>query len=221
MPIRINLLAEAQALEESRRRDPVKRVIMGGIIIVLLILAYSSSLFVQTMANKVEVNRLASDMNSRTNQNEQILANKRSLDDGNVRLAALNRLATNRFLVGTLLNSLQKTTVDNVQLVRLKIDQNYLLAEETKATNGDRTLPKPATTTEKIVVTLNARDNSAALGDGVKRYQDNVSGASYFQECLGKAREFRLTSRGVPQADPDGKSYVLFTLEGRFIEKTR
>jgi len=75
--------------------------------------------------------------------------------------------------------------------------------------------------TEKITLTLNAMDNSPEPGDAVKKYQDMVSGAPYFQELLGKTREFRLTTRGVPQSDPDGKSFVLFTLEGRFTEKTR
>ena len=35
MPIRLNLLAEAQALEESRRRDPVKRAVWAGVFLVL------------------------------------------------------------------------------------------------------------------------------------------------------------------------------------------
>jgi hypothetical protein len=161
------------------------------------------------------VNRLAGDMNSRTNQNEVILANKRNLDESKMKLMALNRLATNRFLMGSMLNSFQKSTVDNVQLVRLSVNQTYTLTEEAKTTNGVG-VPKPGTATEKIVVTLNAKDNSADAGAGVKKYQDNISGAANLP------RDFRLTSRGVPTTDPDGKSaYVLFTLEGRFTEKTR
>lgn len=40
MPIRINLLAEAQAAEEMRRKDPVKRSIwIGGFIVFLTLLA--------------------------------------------------------------------------------------------------------------------------------------------------------------------------------------
>src|SRR5262245_60806622 len=108
MPIRINLLAEAKALEDLRRLDPVKLVILVGIVLVLLILVYSSSLLVQTMAKKVEVSRLEGEMNSRTNQNEVVISNKRNLDDDRIKLAALYRMATNRFLIGNLLNALQK-----------------------------------------------------------------------------------------------------------------
>ena len=40
MPIRINLLAEAQAAEEMRRKDPVKRAVwIGGFVIFLVLLA--------------------------------------------------------------------------------------------------------------------------------------------------------------------------------------
>ena len=181
-----------------RRRDPVKRVIFAGVAVVALILVYSSSLLFQTMATKVEVSRLEGDMNSRTNQNEQVLSNKRNLDDTKMKLLALHRLSTNRFLVGNLLNALQKNTADNVQLVRLKLDQAYQFVEEAKSTNTDHTVAKPAMATEKITLTLNAKDNSPEPGDAVKKYQDMVSGALYFQDLLGKSREFRLTTRGVP-----------------------
>jgi len=40
MPIRINLLAEARALEELRRKDPVKRVAVVGILLFLLLIAF-------------------------------------------------------------------------------------------------------------------------------------------------------------------------------------
>ena len=41
MPIHINLLAEAQAAEELRRRDPVKRAIFIGISLVIVALMWS------------------------------------------------------------------------------------------------------------------------------------------------------------------------------------
>ena len=40
MPIRINLLAEAQAAEEMRRRDPVKRALWGASIVVVGVIAF-------------------------------------------------------------------------------------------------------------------------------------------------------------------------------------
>lgn len=220
MPIRINLLAEAQELEEQRRRDPVKRVILGGVVVVGLILVWSSSLMVKTMIVKVDLNRFEGNLNSRTNEYRQILDNQKKLGEDKQKLQALHQLATNRFLMGTLLETLQKTTVDNVQLLRLRIDQTYALTEEPKPTD-QHSLPKPGTATEKIVLTLNAKDISPTAGDGVSKFQDALSSAPYFQNALSKGSGFRLTGLGVPQSDPDGRSFVLFTLEARFPEKTR
>jgi hypothetical protein len=216
MPIHINLLAEAQTLEEERRRDPVKRVILAGAVVVVLILAWSSSLMVKTIIAKGDLNRLEGNLNSRTNEYRQILDSQKRLGEGKQKLEALQRLATSRYLMGNLLNALQKNTVDNIQLVRLKVDQSYVLTEESKSKN-----PKPATATEKIVVTMNARDNSPVPGDTVNKYQETLSGASYFQGALGNAGGFRLVALGAPQTDSEGKSFVLFSLEARFPEKTR
>jgi hypothetical protein len=219
MPIRINLLAEAQELEEQRRRDPVKRLILAAIIIVGLILCWSSSLMVKTMVVKNELNRLDGNLNSRTNEYRQILESQKVLGEDKLKLGALQQLASNRFLMGTLLDALQRTTVDNVQLLRVKIDQSYTQAEETKP--KDRSAPKPATSTEKIVLQLNAKDVSPNPGDSVSKFQEVLAHAPYFEAALAKSSGFRLTTLGTPQTDPDGKSFVLFTLEARFPDRIR
>lgn len=219
MAIRINLLAEAQALEEQRRRDPVKRVILAGAAIVGLILVWSSSLMVKTMYVKGDLSRLDGNLNSRTNDYRQILDNQKRLGEDIQKLDALQQLSTNRFLIGTLLDQLEKTTVPNVELLRVKVDQTYALTEETKP--KDRAPGKPAAETERIVLTLNAKDTSPNPSDAVSKFQDALSGSSYFQSALGRGNGFRLTTLGAPQSDPEGKPFVLFSLEGRFLEKTR
>jgi len=44
MAIRLNLLAETQAAEELRRKDPVKRVGWIGALLIAIMLVWSSSL---------------------------------------------------------------------------------------------------------------------------------------------------------------------------------
>ncbi|MGN6641680.1 MAG: hypothetical protein ACTHKU_01620, partial [Verrucomicrobiota bacterium] len=136
MPIQINLLAEAQELEELRRRDPVKRFILGGAVVILSILVWSSSLLVESMRDRGEVARLESEAKSRETVFKQLLQNQDSMVEGKRKLAAFDRLATNRFLVGTLLNTLQKDTLDHVQLVRLKLEQTYVLVPEVQPVKG-------------------------------------------------------------------------------------
>jgi hypothetical protein len=223
MPIRINLLAEAQELEELRRRDPVKRVIMVGVGLVLVLLAYSSSLLFKTMMTKSEVTRLEGNLNSLTNEYRQILQSQNNLVETKQKLQSLERLAANRFLMGNLLNALQKTTSENVQLVRLKLDQTYTLVDEVKAkgTGSKATAAKPATAREKITLTLSAKDKSPTPGDGVSKFQGVLSSEGYFKTALGGTNGFRLVSMSPTQTDADGRAFLLMTLEGRFPEKTR
>jgi hypothetical protein len=224
MPIRLNLLAEAQALEELRRRDPVKRAIWIGAGLVAVSLAWSASSQFKAVMIKAELSHLEDQLKARTNEYQQVVANQAKLDDINHRLGALRRLATNRILYGTLLNALQGPVVENVQLMRLRTDQSYTLNEEVKAkTNANsRIVPgKPASVTEKLVLTLDARDSAPNPGDQVKSFKQAISDAPYFQAALGKTNEVRLTSLSPPQPAPDSKPFVLFTLECRYPEKTQ
>ena len=225
MPIRINLLAETQAQEEMRRRDPVKRAIYVGAFIGLLILAWSSSLQLKAMIVKGEMNRLEAKVRAQTNEYQLVLDNKKKLSDINLKLAGLQQLTANRILNATILDALQHTVIDDVQLTRVKTEHVYVHTEETKAktnSNGRVTAAKPATVTEKITLTLDAKDSGANPGDQVNKFQEAIADYPYFQNALGKTNVVRLTNVGTPQPPQEGgKSFVPFTLECRFPEKTR
>jgi hypothetical protein len=224
MPIRINLLAEAQAIEDLRRRDPVKRAIWVGAGLAIVVLAFSISLQLKAAFANHELRRVASQLSTRTNEFQQVMANQRKLADVNRRLSMLQQMATNRMLHGTLLNALQRTAMDDVQLTRLRTDESYIYNEEvkTKTNSNDRVIPgRPASVTERIVVTLEAKDSGANPGDQVNRFKQTVNQSPYFQEVLGKSTGVRLANLSPPQTGPDGKPFVLFTLECRYPDKTR
>jgi hypothetical protein len=223
MPIRINLLAEAQALEELRRRDPVKRAVWVGVGFLALMLVWISELQLKSLIARGELNRVNAQLNARTNDFQQVLTNQRKLVEANNRLAMLQQMSTNRLLHGTLLNALQQTTLDDVQLMRLKTDETYVYNEEIKPkTNGtDHVVAsRPASVTEKITVILEAKDSAPNPGDQVNKYKQAIRQSPYFQTVLGGSNEVRLANLSPPQS-LDGRPYVLFTLECRFPEKTR
>src|SRR6266480_6875447 len=120
MPIRLNLLAEAQSAEDSRRRDPVKRAIWAGALLSSLMLVWSSSLQLKAMMASNEVGRIEGQMNARKNEFAQVLENQKKTEEIRQKLAALQVLTTNRFLQATLLNALQQATADDVQLIRVR-----------------------------------------------------------------------------------------------------
>lgn len=223
MPIRINLLAEAQAAEELRRHDPVKRMIFGGAFLVALMLVWSSSLQLKSMLAKKEVNDRQMLIQTRTNEFQQVLADQKKMAAYKEKLDALKKLSDSRFLQGNLLNALQLVRVDGVQLIRLTVNQNYLYVPGSRAqTNGDRIVPgHPDQVKEKTVVVLDGRDYSNNPGDQVNKFKEAVASESYFQTMLNKTNAVQLMNLSPSQVTPDGKSFVSFSLECNFPEQAR
>ena len=223
MPIRLNLLAEAQAAEDARRRDPVKRAIWVGALLVSLVLVWSSSLQLKAMLAKNDLSQLEGQMNTLTNEYKQVVGNQKMVADINHKLSELHKLTTNRFLNGTLLNALQKTTHDDVHLVHLRVTQEYSMVEEIKArTNANRITPaKPGSSTERITLTLDGNDISLNPGEQVLKFKEMLANNEYFEAVLGKTSEINLKNQGAPQANTEGRLCVMFTLECRYPERKR
>jgi hypothetical protein len=224
MPIRINLLAENQAAEDIRRRDPVKRAICAGICITVVVLVWSSSLQVKIMADKSRLNNLEASLGSRTNQYVQILDNQKKLVNVSAKLAALNRLAASRFLQATLLDALQHSTLEGIQINHFRTEQTLELVPEVKAvTEEGRKIPgKPAMTTEKIRLILDARDTSPNPGsEQINKFKDVLAHTPYFETERISTNNILLKNLSQPQLDNEsGRPYVLFSLECLYPERS-
>jgi hypothetical protein len=225
MPIRINLLAEAQAMEELRRRDPVKRAIWGGFFVVVLVLMWSSFLQAKIITDNSRLSNLESQLSSQTNQYTQIIANRNKLNELNNKLSALSRLATNRFLHATLLDALQQSTVDGIQLVKLHTEQAYEVTAEVKSvtTDSGKTPGHPASSKEKITLLLDAKDTSPNPGgEQIYKFKDSLARTPYFLEQRISTNQIQLKTLATPQLDNEsGKAYVTFTLECDFPDRVR
>jgi hypothetical protein len=225
MPIRINLLAEAQAAEEIRRKDPVKRAIWGSIVLVCAMLVWIGSRQVKIIADNVNLGNLEARLSSRTNQFVTILNNKTNLDGITEKLGALNRMVTNRFLEANVLDALQHTTVAGIQLLRLRTEQIY---EETPGTKPivekGKTIPgKPGGSTERIKLLLDAKDASENPGgDQINKFREMLACTPYFQKQNILTNNIRLKTYSSPQLDNEsGKAYVLFSLECSYPDHVR
>jgi hypothetical protein len=223
MPIRINLLAEARIAEELRRRDPAKRAIFAGALLVALALVWSSSLLLKEMLAKKDLALVQNEIQTRTNECDRVLASVKKIADSQTKLDELKKLSAARFLQGSLLNALQQATAPGVQLTRLRVNQDYIYTEGTKPqTNSFGVVAgRPPVITEKVVVTLDAKDSSANPGDQVNKFNDAVAQQSHFQSMLDKTNGVRLASLSAPQIGPDGRPYVLFTVECRYPAQSR
>src|SRR5438270_929965 len=109
MPIQINLLAEAQACEELRRKDPVKRAVLAGAVLVALVLFWISSLQFKIISSKGQLKDLAGKWSSIEKSYQAAVEGKRKSIEVDAKLTALQQLKTNRFLWGAALNAFQQT----------------------------------------------------------------------------------------------------------------
>src|SRR5437773_626305 len=165
MPIRINLLAEQQAADELRRRDPVKRATWVGGLLVGVLAVWSGYLQVRLMAATSEVNRYESEWKKLESAFKKVSANMEAAAEAERKWGALQSLATNRFLWANPLNALQfvMVSVNEVQITSLKTSQTYAITEALKpSTNTDGKLirGKPGTSREKVTISLDGRDTA-------------------------------------------------------------
>lgn len=224
MPIRINFLTEALAEEEMRRRDPVKQAVYLGVFLVALSLVWYSSTMLKYKLDQTKLGQIEQQIQGQTNQYNQVISSMKSAGESKQRLAALEKLHTNRFLQGDLLNALQKIYTTNVQLLRIRVAQSYTIKRGAPAKTGANgvTIPaRPGKSTEHILLTLDAKDSSPNPGDQVNHYKEAIASSPYFKSDGVGAADIRLASLSPAQTSMNGKSFVLFTLECRFPNKTR
>jgi hypothetical protein len=212
MPIRINLLAEAQAAEDLRRRDPVKRLIAVGVLAVAAMLVWGSALQLKVMLANRDLTSAQYLIDTSTNQYQMAINDNNQIAAAKAKILALKKLTNARLLQGSLLNALQKVSVDNVQLTQIRVDQEFIPISQ----RG-----KPDAIMEKAVVILDARDSSANPGDQVAKFKAALAAQPYFKEMLDPTNGIRLSDESAPQQGNDGKNYVAFSLECYFPDKTR
>jgi hypothetical protein len=223
MPIRINLLNEALAEEELRRRDPVKRAIFIGVFLVVLSLVWFSTIWLDYKILQQSKNKVEIEIDTRTNEFSQCQFDLRRITDSQRRLNGLAQLNSNRFLQGNLMNALQQIYVPNVQLLHVKLEQSYINKEgTTDSTNayGSFIPGHPGSSTEHITLTLDGKDSSPNL-DQMNHYKEALTKLDYFKSNLDPIEGVKQSNVPTPQSAPNGKPFVLFTLECRFTDKNR
>src|SRR5581483_10290513 len=188
MPIRINLLAEAQALEEMRRRDPAKRAIWAGAVIIAGVLCWACVLWSRCWALSSTLDRYAKDSDGLAKQYAAVTDNQKKLNDAEAKLEALNRYSSNRFLQANVLDSLMHLPTDvvaSVQVTHLKTEQAFEVTAPSKAvtTEDGKKLPaKPGASVEKNKLVLDAKDTSANPGDEqIAKFINALAATPYFQ----------------------------------------
>lgn len=221
MPIRINLLAEALAEEDLRRRDPVKRAIFGSVFLVGLSLVWFSSIWLTYVMYKQRLNQIDAEIQLRAAVYDQVQSNYKKLADLQTRMDDLDKLQAARFLQGSLLNVLQQTYVPNVQLTHLRVEQIYtpVPAVLSKTNSSGVIAGHPASQIEHVTLTLDAKDFSPNPGDQVQHFKDALIKHPSLCDSI-QTNGMKLSGLSSLQTPADSKPYVMFTLECRLRDRT-
>jgi hypothetical protein len=222
MPIKINLLAEAQAAEQLRRKDPVKRAIWIGVLVVAGMLVWAGILYSEgfiVKSNQRQLERAWKDSEKRFLELSEAHKQVQAL---NQKILALDRYTTNRFLWGSALNAFQQTIPsamsDKIQYVRLHGFHEYQVTEAVPPRKvGKVTQPgKPAASRERITVIIDARDFGNPADQNYDRFKNAIVSVPFFKETL-PADGILLKSVSPPLRDPiEQRDYIQFTLECKF-----
>lgn len=227
MPVRINLLSDAIAAEAERRNDPVKRAIWVGVFGVFLVTLWYTTLLFEQMIASSNLTEKKSEWARLEPSNKELKLTSNGIRDGIDKINALNRLATNRFLWAPVLNALQYSMVgDSVQLVKLNGSQTYQLLEPPKETKKPNVKKKkkeqPASSIEKTMITLDARDYGKQNEQNFKAFIAAMGQSEFFKENLHS--DGLKLAKLLPPTQESGnadKAFTQFTVECKFPEKER
>jgi hypothetical protein len=223
MPIRINLLAEAQAAEELRRKDPVKRGIWIAGFLVSLVLLWLLKLQCDIWFDQKDLNRINARWAEKKADYAAVTNNVIKTAEINRKLAALDTLTTNRFLWAPVLNALQKCVVNNVQVTRFRGEQAYVNEAPHDIGTGPTKKTVPGAMVEKISVYLDAKDTDANQQNYAK-FKESLCESDYFVKSLGRRDGFVFDGTlSPPTADPGdpGRAFITFAVASHFPEVRR
>jgi hypothetical protein len=223
MPIRINLLAEAQAAAEMRRKDPVKRGIWIGSFLVFVVVLWIAKLQLDISFEKHNYNNIDADWKSKSTKYASVTNAQARTAEIDQKLKALDYLSTNRFLWAPVLNALQKTMVDNVQVTRLTGLQVYTKEEGHFIGSGSSKRYMSGSVTEKVSLSIEAKDLKPG-DENYTKYKESLGSFDFFARRLARRDGFVMDGvlgpLTVDPVDPN-KQFVTFTLATHFPEAKR
>jgi hypothetical protein len=233
MPIRINLLAEAQQAEELRRQDPIKRAIMGAVAIVVLVLAWIGMLIWQGMQKKGELTKFNAEWTRIKPRFDQIKLNDTLSANTQNKIEKLYQYSTNRHLWAPALNALSQVATNpfatNIQVTRITSEQSFgylpaILKPLTNASGQVITPARPAGVLERNKMMIFGKDFGRDIDENYTKLKEALADFPYFRSVLeagGKGlRLIDVSSRVIDPSDAT-KSYQNFVIECQFAEKFR
>jgi hypothetical protein len=218
--IKINLLAEAQEAEEWRLRNPVKRAAWIAGFFVCVVLIWMLKLGLDIYFSQWSYTRIVKRSAEIAAQYVEATNNLIKIAEMDRKVAALDRLTTNRFLWAPLLNAMQQPMVDGIQLIRLSGAQKYAKENARTIGSGASKGVIAGGVLERTSLYIVAQDKSPNEQNYLK-YKESLSSCDYFVKNLKSSKGFVLEGLLKPpdlnKSDPLSQ-FTTFVLIANFPE---
>ncbi|HEY1173060.1 MAG TPA: hypothetical protein VGH19_16955 [Verrucomicrobiae bacterium] len=218
MPIKINLLAEEQLTEELRRKDPVKRGVYVAVALLVLMLLWAGVSWLGLSKEKARLVDVNATLASLEKDAKLAEGNQKKIKDNQYKMDMLKKMSAVRPLWAPVLDTLQRVSVEDVHVLRIRVEQVYHVTPAIVPARGSGGKPKPASARQVMLMIIEAQDNSERL-DSYSKLREQLSVA--LKEHLGTNGTVSLKTLNQARENADGKKYLTFTLECGFTEVNR
>jgi hypothetical protein len=198
----------------------VRWAIGTGTSVVLLGLLWAGYLRLPSARADADLNKVQAEWKSLEKALNETLAISKKAQELERIVLPLQQHATNRFLWALPLDALQHATVDDIQVVSLKMEQTLVQVEGVKA--ATKRPAQPAQTKEQITLTITAKnfaDNEAEEAED--QFIERIATLPYFKNSLRKKEPVVLKQRLPQQVDSldTTKTFTLFTIECSYPDR--
>jgi hypothetical protein len=221
MAIRINLLAEEQAAEELRRKNPVKLAIWVGGFFVAVAALFILKLQLDINFSKNDYAGVDKQWKDNIAKYAAVTNNMAKIAEIDRKLNALDKLSTNRFFWAPVLNALQQTMINDIQVVKISGDQKYVKEEAKFIGSGASKQMVPGSILEKVTLYIDAKDYNAGA-QNYDKFKESLSNYEFFLKNLqrGFILDGTLSSPSVDPTDIN-RQFVVFRLVSHFKDVPR
>jgi hypothetical protein len=223
MAIRVNLLAEQQAAEEMRRKNPVKLAIWIGGFFVAVVLLWILELQLEIGVSKKTYSTIEQSWKDNSAKYAAVTNNMAKMGQMDRKLVALDRLNTNRFFWAPVLNALQQTMIDDIQILHVTGVQKYAKEDAKILGTGGTAKRVPAATLEGISLFIDAKDFNPNA-QNYNRFKETLCNYDFFVKNLGRKDGFVLDgtlSAPTMEASDPNRQYIVFRLASHWPEIRR
>lgn len=125
-------MAEHLAAEEMKRRDPIKRAVAVGVLLMVLMLVWIGLTQMNVTAARNELEQNTNKLAKLEESTLVIKTNQALFLESEFKIKSLEKYSTNRFFWGTFLDALQQVSVENIRLMDVRSEQRYITNDAIK-----------------------------------------------------------------------------------------